>query len=285
MKQMPQDYLKAVLGVRISNYSQAQYVYGVLRSAGVSRALHFEVAPTLTQTLCNVRESICVHYAKLCKIGRSGLAKGYELRLKILGENALFFDTQGNELGDDINPLPYRNFSFETLFGGVDSFLCPNLPPNAKRKYIPRDDDYRKWRSSGVKMGIISVAPKDDKPLRTILKANDKIGYVLVNGCVSDRREVSYLIYALCNEMNLREFLCELGERFSQKTILYSANGADFERVYMSMILPNESLFCANLWDKKGNFSAKDYERLRTHFCDNDEPYKVAQFADRFAMR
>ena len=57
MKQMPQDYLKAVLGVRISNYSQAQYVYGVLRSAGVSRALRFEVAPTLPQTLCNVRES------------------------------------------------------------------------------------------------------------------------------------------------------------------------------------------------------------------------------------
>ena len=279
------DFLSVVLGVRISSYSQAQYIYGVLRSAGVSRALRFEVAPTLTQTLCNVREAICAHYAKLCEIGRSGLAKGYELHLRLLGENALFFDTQGNELGDDINPLPYRNFSFETLFGGADSFLEPNLPPNAKRKYIPRDDDYRKWRSSGVKMGVISVAPKDDKPLRTILKANDKIGYVLVNGRVSDKSEVSCLIYALCNAMNLREFLCELGERFAQKTILYSANGADFERVYMSGIFRNEMLFSANLWDKNGNFSAKDYERLRAHFCDNDETYKVAQFADRFGGR
>ena len=277
-----QDCLKVVLGVRISSYSQAQYVYGVLRSAGVSRALRFEVAPTLTQTLCNIREAIRAHHAKLCKIGRSGFVKGYELHLRLLGENALFFDTQGNELGDDINEMPYYNFSFETLFGGVDSFLCPNLPPNAKRKYIPRDDDYRKWRSSGVKMGVISVAPKDDKPLRTILKANDKIGYVLVNGRISDKSEVSYLIYALCNEMNLREFLCELGVRFAKKYVLYSANGADFERVYMSMILPNESLFCANLWDKNGNFSAKDYERLRVHF---GSAYKVAQFADKFGGR
>lgn len=248
-----QDCLKAVLGVRISSYSQAQYVYGVLCSAGVSRALRFETAPTLTQTLCNVREAIRTHHAKLCKIGRSGFVKGYELHLRLLGENVLFFDTQGNELDDDINEMPYYNFSFETLFGGVDSFLCPNLPPNAKRKYIPRDDDYRKWRSSGVKMGAIS-----------------------------DECEISYLIYALCNAMNLREFLCDLGARFAQKYVLYSANGADFERVYMSGILPNENLFYANVWDKNGNFSAKDYERLRAHFGDKSADYKVAQFADRF---
>ena len=254
------DFLSVVLGVRISSYSQAQHIYGVLRSAGVSRALCFETAPTLTQTLCNVREAICAHYAKLCEIGRSGFVKGYELHLKILGENALFFDTQGNELCDDINPLPYRNFSFETLFGGVDSFLEPNLPPNAKRKYIPRDDDYRKWRSSGVKMGVIST---NDKSIRSAIKANDKIGYVLVNGCISDKSEISYLIYAFDNAINLREFLCELGVRFAQQYILYSANGADFERVYMSGIFRNEMLFSANLWDKNGNFSAKDYERLR----------------------
>lgn len=278
------DCLKAVLGVRISSYSQAQYVYGILRSAGVSRALRFETAPTLTQTLCNVREAIRTHHAKLCKIGRSGFVKGYELHLRLLGENVLFFDTQGNELDDDINEMPYYNFSFETLFGGVDSFLCPNLPPNAKQKYIPRDDDYRKWRSSGVKMGAISVTPKDDKPLRSILKANDKIRYVLVNGRISDECEISYLIYALCNAMNLREFLCDLGARFAQKYVLYSANGADFERVYMSEILPNENLFCANVWDKNGNFSAKDYERLRAHFGDKSADYKVAQFADRFGV-
>lgn len=87
------DCLKAVLGVRISTYSQAQYVYGVLRSVGVSRVLRFETAPTLTQTLCNVREAIRTHHAKLCKIGCSGFVKGYELHLRLLGENVLFFDT------------------------------------------------------------------------------------------------------------------------------------------------------------------------------------------------
>ena len=282
MKQIPQDYLKVVLGVRISSYSQAQYIYGVLRSAEVSRALCFETAPTLTQTLCNVRETIRIHHAKLCKIGRSSLAKGYELHLRLLGENALFFDTQGNELGDDINEMPYRNFSFETLYGGVRSFLEPNLPPNAKRKYIPRDDDYRKWRMNGVKMGVIST---NDKSIRSAIKANNKIGYVLVNGRISDKSEISYLIYALSHQINLREFLCELGVRFAQQYILYSANGVDFERVYMSGIFRNEMLFSANLWDKNGNFSVKDYERLRAYFCDNDEPYKVAQFADRFGQK
>ena len=84
--------------------------------------------------------------------------------------------------------------------------------------------------------------------------------------------------------MNLREFLCDLGARFAQKYVLYSANGADFERVYMSEILPNENLFCANVWDKNGNFSAKDYERLRAHFGDKSADYKVAQFADRFGV-
>ena len=118
--------------------------------------------------------------------------------------------------------------------------------------------------------------------MRSILKANDKIRYVLVNGRISDECEISYLIYALCNAMNLREFLCDLGARFAQKYVLYSANGADFERVYMSMILPNENLFCANVWGKNGNFSAKDYERLRAHFGDKSADYKVAQFADRF---
>ena len=276
------DFLSVVLGVRISSYAQAREVYGILRSAQVSKELRFETAPTLIQTLRNVREAIRIHHAKLCKIGRSGLVKGYELHLRLLGENVLFFDTQGNELDDDINEMPYRNFSFETLYGGVRSFLEPNLPLNAKRKYIPRDDDYRKWRMNGVKMGVIST---NDKSLRSTLKANDKIGYVLVNGRVGDKSEISYLIYALDNAMNLREFLCELGVRFAQKYITYSANGTDFERVYMSGIFRNEMLFSANLWDKNGNFSAKDYERLRAHFCDSGENYRVAQFADRFGRK
>ena len=62
------DCLKVVLGVRIFSYSHAQEVYGVLRSAGVSRALHFETAPTLTQTL----------YAKITSTNHSvALAMSY----------------------------------------------------------------------------------------------------------------------------------------------------------------------------------------------------------------
>ncbi len=280
------DSLSIVLGFRISSYSQALYVYNTLYY-GRKGSLHFKSATTLTQTLRIVRQTIRKHYAQMEQKNIAHWINGYILHLRILGENVLFFDTQGNEIGDDISPLPYRNFSFETLYGSTDSFLKPNLPPNAKRQYIPRNDDYRKWRKSGVKMGIISSyvvgdSPntKADKNLRMQLKANDKIRHICINGRLSDECEISYLIYALDNAFDLRGFLCALGVQFRQNAILYSGDGLAFERVYTSGICRNEMLYQANLWHSSGNFNKQNYEHLRNHFGGK---YKVSQYADIFA--
>ena len=263
MKIAQNNYLSIVLGFRVSGYSQARYVYNTLHY-GRKSTLHFSPAATLTQTLRIVRQTIRKHYAQMEAKNIAHWINGYALHLSILGENVLFFDTQGNEIGDDISPLPYRNFSFETLYGGTDSFLKPNLPPNAKRQYIPRDDDYRKWRKSGVKMGIISSyvvgdSPKDsvkaDKALRMQLKANDKIRHICINGRLNDECEISYLIYALDNAFDLRGFLCALGTQFRQNAVLYSGDGLAFERVYMSGICRNEMLYEADLWHSSGNFN------------------------------
>lgn len=288
--QNKRDCLSIVLGFRVSGYSQARYVYNTLHY-GRECSLHFKPATTLTQTLRIVRQTIRKHYAQMEAKNIAHWIKGYALNLSILGENVLFFDTQGKEIGDDISPLPYRNFSFETLYGGTDSFLKPNLPPNAKRQYIPRDDDYRKWRKSGVKTGIISSyvvgdspknATKADKTLRMLLKANDKIRHICVNGRLNDECEMSYLIYALDNAFDLRGFLCVLGAQFRQNAVLYSGNGLAFERVYMSGICRNEMLYEADLWHSSGNFNRQNYERLRAHFGGK---YKVSQYADIFAIK
>lgn len=290
MKIAQNNYLSIVLGFRVSGYSQARYVYNTLHY-GRKSTLHFNPAATLTQTLRIVRQTIRKHYAQMEAKNIAHWINGYALHLSILGENVLFFDTQGNEIGDDISPLPYRNFSFETLYGGTDSFLKPNLPPNAKRQYIPRDDDYRKWRKSGVKMGIISSyimsdSPKDsvkaDKTLRMQLKANDKIRHICINGRLNDECEISYLIYALDNAFDLRGFLCALGTQFRQNAVLYSGNGVAFERVYMSGICRNEMLYEVDLWHSGGNFNKQNYERLRAHFGGT---YKVSQYADIFAIK
>ena len=288
MKIAQNNYLSIVLGFRVSGYSQARYVYNTLHY-GHKSTLHFSPAATLTQTLRIVRQTIRKHYAQMEAKNIAHWINGYALHLSILGENVLFFDTQGNEIGDDISPLPYRNFSFETLYGGTDSFLKPNLPPNAKRQYIPRDDDYRKWRKRRVKMGIISSyvvgdSPntKADKALRLQLKANDKIRHICINGRLNDECEISYLIYALDNAFDLRGFLCALGVQFRQNAVLYSGDGLAFERVYMSGICRNEMLYEADLWHSSGNFDKQNYERLRNHF---DGTYKVSQYADIFAIK
>ncbi len=279
------DSLSIVLKFRVSSYSQARYVYNTLYY-GRPSSLHFKSATTLTQTLRIVRQTIRKHYAQMEKRNIANWINGYALHLRILGENVLFFDTQGNELDDDISPLPYRNFSFETLYSSTDSFLKPHLPPNAKRQYIPRNDDYRKWRKSGVKMGIISSyvvgdSPntKADKNLRMQLKANDKIHHICINGRFNDECEISYLIYALDNAFDLREFLCALGVQFRQNAILYSGDGVAFERVYTSGICRNEMLYEADLWLSSGNFNKQNYEHLRNHFGGT---YKVSQYADIF---
>lgn len=288
MKIVQNNYLSIVLGFRISGYSQARYVYNTLHY-GRKSTLHFSPAATLTQTLRIVRQTIRKHYTQMEAKNIAHWINGYALHLSILGENVLFFDTQGNEMSDDISPLPYRNFSFETLYGGTDSFLKPNLPPNAKRQYIPRDDDYRKWRKRRVKMGIISSyvvgdSPntKADKTLRMQLKANDKIRHICINGRLNDECEISYLIYALDNAFDLRGFLCALGVQFRQNAVLYSGDGLAFERVYMSGICRNEMLYEADLWHSSGNFDKQNYERLREHFGGT---YKVSQYADIFAIK
>lgn len=287
MKIAQNNYLSIVLNFCVSSYSQARYVYNTLHY-GRQCSLHFNPATTLTQTLRIVRQTIRKHYAQMEAKNIANWIKGYALHLSILGENLLFFDSQGKEIGDDISPLPYRNFSFETLYGETNSFLKPNLPPNAKRQYIPRDDDYRKWRKSGVKMGIISSyvvgdspSTKADKNLRMLLKANDKIRLICINGRLNDECEMSYLIYVLENAFDLRGFLCALGTKFRQNTILYSGNGVAFERVYMSGIHRNEMLYEADLWLSNGNFNRQNYERLREHFGGK---YKVSQYADIFAV-
>lgn len=281
------NYLRVIIE-RVEGFIQAQSVYYSIYG-GHRFWLKFELAPTLTQTLQNVRERIREHYALMQERKIESWIKGYELHLSILGENLLFFDTAGNELDDDINTLPYRNFSFETLYTNATSFFTPKLPPNAKRAYIPRVNDFRKWRASGVEMGVVSafldtnspqINAKADKALRMLLKANEKLSHILVNGRLSKANHTSYLIYALDNALDLRELLYELGVKFSQKFTLYSDNGAEFERLYMSKINVNEMPFKANLWLENGNFCVKNYERFMGHFYGN---FKVLQFSDGFA--
>ena len=283
------NYLRVIVR-RVEGFAQAQSVYYSIYG-GHRFWLDFELAPTLTQTLQNARERIREHYAAMQERKVEGWVGGYELHLSILGENLLFFDTAGNELDDDPCRFPYRNFSFETLYANATSFFAPKLPPNAKRAYIPRENDFRKWRASGVKMGVITAflstnSPRQNahsnKALRALLKANEKLRYILVNGRLNGVQMECFFIYVLDKLFDLREFLCELGEKFSQEFTLYSSDGAEFERIYMSKISSNEMPFKANLWFENGNFCVKNYELLMGHFYGD---FKVLQFADDFAKR
>lgn len=224
---MQNNFLKAKSLIKPCTFAEALSLHARLACVQLKDCTTLDELKTLA--ISQLKKHFALHKAHFIAF--------YELHSNLLGENIIFFNTQGEEIALKPKALRQNN---ET--GIISIYQSSN--ENTKGKLLSKAFQMRKNRAFEREM----KAHKDKvKFIRTYAKITN------------NKMQQSYVLYALNEDFKLYQFLLDLARQFKIQSFLFAANGRNFTQ-------QGKQGFKAKIWLKNGAFNRAEFVRLMRHF-------------------